>query len=534
MGETANVEGRIRRLENLLKDETGVGTGTSSGTSARYPVRQLTLTEESTYDDDGVSTTATVFASWKTPSGNTVPDQIKLTLGSETFELGGTVTEQRKGGFAVGDVVKAVAIAVYSWGNSSAVTAQLTITGSGEAPSTPLNFSAAGGYRTITLSWSLPSDTNYSHMEVWESLVYDNLETAERIAQAYGSELVRANCGAQETRWYWIRAVDTGGNKGEFAGPVSATTSALQAEDVPDGTITGSKLASTLAQKIDNITDGLIPSIFNALSVDNETENGVKAERTLTTKITEGLEAEASERLILAAQLDDTAAAVVEETNARVTADEAAAERVTTLAAQLDDTAAAVEETAEVVAGKPDVYNQTTAPDSSSLKIGDLWVDSTGLIHAWNGSSWEECRDQELVDLMEHASAQMWLKVQASTSSKNVIAGIGVLADTTIGSEITMLADRFYLGASGDGTLGQPFAVDATVASNPKVGIIGNLFVQALKDEGYADDTGWIVGDKIAANSKIQVGDSIFIVGPNNLLQIGDNIVISGTDGSFF
>lgn len=254
MSEIANIEGRIKRIENLLKDETGAGLGSSSsGTSGtiRYPVRQLAITEEVSHNDDGVAT-STAYITWKSPAGSAVPDEIKLTINSETVTLGGQETSYRKTGFAAGDTVKVVAVAAYSFGNSSAVVAQLTMTGNGEAPQTPSGFTAVGGFCTITLRWNIPSDTNFSHMEVWESVIYDNLESAERIAQAYGSEFVRSNCGVLETRWYWIRAVDTGGNKGEFTGPVVATTTAIQPSEIPDGTIQESHLIGDLAQKIND------------------------------------------------------------------------------------------------------------------------------------------------------------------------------------------------------------------------------------------------------------------------------------------
>ena len=252
MGNAANIEGRVKKLENLLREETGVGTGTTGGeTVIRYPIRQLTLKEEVSHDDAGVPT-STVAVTWKSPAGSMIPDKIKLVIGAETVELDGQTTTYRKGGYAAGDVVKVIAVAVYSTGNSSAVVAQLTLTGNGEAPETPEGFTAQGGFGTITLTWAIPDNPNHSHMEVWESVIYDNLESAERIAQAYGSEFVRSNVGVLETRWYWIRAVDTGGNKGEFVGPQFATTTAIQASDIPDGTIEESKLVGTLSQKIND------------------------------------------------------------------------------------------------------------------------------------------------------------------------------------------------------------------------------------------------------------------------------------------
>ena len=252
MGNAANIEGRVKKLENLLREETGVGTGTTGNeTVIRYPVRQLTLKEEVSHDDAGVPT-STVCITWKSPAGSMIPDKIKLVIGAETVELDGQTTTYRKGGYAAGDVVKVIAVAVYSTGTSSAVVAQLTLTGDGEAPETPEGFTAQGGFGTITLVWAIPDNPNHSHMEVWESVIYDNLESAERIAQAYGSEFVRSNVGVLETRWYWIRAVDTGGNKGEFVGPRSATTTAIQPEAIPDGTIEESKLVGALSQKIND------------------------------------------------------------------------------------------------------------------------------------------------------------------------------------------------------------------------------------------------------------------------------------------
>lgn len=250
MGNLANTEARIKRLENLLKDETGTG-GTGQNGTVLYPVRQLTLTEETSHDDAG-NAAVTVLVSWKSPAGSLVPDKIKVMLNGVTAELAGGVTEYRKGGFAAGDTVKVIVTAVYSTGSSSAVTAQLIITGSGAAPDVPSGFSAVGGFCTITLRWGVPAGQNHSHMEIWESTRNDNLETAERIAQAYGTDFVRANCGVMETRWYWIRSVDTGGNKSEFAGPLSATTTAIEAEEIKEGAIAESKLAPSLAGKIND------------------------------------------------------------------------------------------------------------------------------------------------------------------------------------------------------------------------------------------------------------------------------------------
>lgn len=806
MGSLSNSEARITRLENLVKDDFGV-----SGTDKKlYPVRQLQMNEERNYKDDG-SFDITVVLNWKAPAGSLIPDKIEIKISEQSVEAGGTETTYRVGGYNAGDTVKAVVYAVYSTGKSSGTTVQRTLTGDGAAPGAPSNLIAVGGFRTITLSWTSPDSPNFSHVEVWESRIYDNIESAERIAQAYGSEFVRSNCGVLETRWYWVRAVDTGGNKSEFTSSAFATTTALEMDDIPDGTIHESHLAPSLAESIERIPEieeeaqerlesaksvlsneiknlreyadeqlssaaeaaigaldmvkdvgdklsdagvyvdpdsgqvkiyglevlreetdvrlsnaeirldahaaqisskvtlaqvderiaeavfgdigelvvsginarideveetldaqavaisekasstqvadhelrlttaesdilGLDAAIalkasqlevseltqrVNSAELKIDAQNGVisqfvgqseedmealsdasiqnaingfenqkrnkeslayaKQELKATIAEVDGkVEAEAAARLELGVQVEENSAALLEEQQVRATRDEAYGSLTTALVAQLDNDAgeaavenaiqgyenskalskqsaayfkelntrivagqrseaesrevleaslgnalAQIEQVSKVTAGKPDVYNQPSAP-SGSLKLGDLWIDNNSLIHRWTGSEWEECRDKELVELMELASAQTWLKAQVSASGRKVIAGIGVLADTTAGSEITMLADRFFLVSSVDGALIQPFAVDST-GSSPKIVINGNLFVQALKDGGYTDETGWIVGDRIAVNSRMQLSDGgELVIGDGGIIQIGDNIIIDGGNGTFF
>lgn len=225
--------------------------------------------------------------------------------------------------------------------------------------------------------------------------------------------------------------------------------------------------------------------------------------------------------------LSKQSAAYFKELNTRIIAGQRSeAESREVLEASLGDALAQIEQVSQVTAGKPDVYNQPTAP-SGSLKPGDLWIDNSGLIHRWKGGIWEECRDKELVELMELATAQTWLKAQVSAGGRKVLAGIGLLADTTTGSEITMLANRFYLVSSIDGELIQPFAVDASDQSNPKIVINGSLFVNALKDGGYTDGTGWIVGGNIAALNRIQIGDGgTLVMGDGSVFQMGSGAIV--------
>ena len=53
-------------------------------------------------------------------------------------------------------------------------------------------------------------------------------QDAARILEVYDNSFTRNLLPGSETRYYWLRAVDRYGNKSDFAGPVTATTSGDQ------------------------------------------------------------------------------------------------------------------------------------------------------------------------------------------------------------------------------------------------------------------------------------------------------------------
>ncbi|AIB15882.1 hypothetical protein ABAZ39_28925 (plasmid) [Azospirillum argentinense] len=91
----------------------------------------------------------------------------------------------------------------------------LIVRGKGTPPGQPTGLAASGGIRQIALRWSNPTDTDLAHIEVWESATND-LTTAEKIAEVKGSNFIRAGLPGLAVRYYWVRAVDLGGNIGDF------------------------------------------------------------------------------------------------------------------------------------------------------------------------------------------------------------------------------------------------------------------------------------------------------------------------------
>ncbi len=87
----------------------------------------------------------------------------------------------------------------------------------------PDSLSAVGGLKEVSLSWIIPTEPDYSHVEVWENIV-NNSATATKIATASGDNFARTGLGYNVLRYYWVKSVDYSGNVSAFSSVASATT----------------------------------------------------------------------------------------------------------------------------------------------------------------------------------------------------------------------------------------------------------------------------------------------------------------------
>ncbi len=87
----------------------------------------------------------------------------------------------------------------------------------------PDSLSAVGGLKEISLSWIIPTEPDYSHVEVWENIV-NNSATATKIATASGDNFARTGLGYNVLKYYWVKSVDYSGNVSAFSSVASATT----------------------------------------------------------------------------------------------------------------------------------------------------------------------------------------------------------------------------------------------------------------------------------------------------------------------
>ena len=101
--------------------------------------------------------------------------------------------------------------------------------GDTDPPSVAGNVTATGGLKEVSLTWTRPTDPDYSHSVVYENIT-NNFSTATQIAVAHGDNYVRTGLGYNVTRYYWIKTVDFSGNISGESSVAYATTVFVDAD----------------------------------------------------------------------------------------------------------------------------------------------------------------------------------------------------------------------------------------------------------------------------------------------------------------
>lgn len=237
---------------------------------------------------------------------------------------------------------------------SAAAEIRATVRGKGTPPGQPAGLVATGGLRQIALSWVNPPDTDLSHIEVLEGAAND-LSAAIVISTVKGNAFVRAGLGGLVTRYYWVRAVDLGGNVSDVNSNIGtgATTEQISHDDLADKLVSESKLAPFMAERItgiekiaETVTSGLVrvnDSYGRIRSEIGRREADVAEVKADVRQVQEDTQSLASRVTTVAAQFDGQIATVREELTALVTADEATATRIDTVVAAWDGNLAGVQ-----------------------------------------------------------------------------------------------------------------------------------------------------------------------------------------------
>jgi len=132
-------------------------------------------------------------------------------------------------------------------------------------PAAPTNLLAVGSIRSIALLWTPPPDGDYAYSEIWSAPV-NNRASATRIGTGE-SNFIHDGLGPNDTRYYWLRAVDTSGNGSAAFQPASAIAGVAGTAGQLDSTFISSLIAT-------KITAGTIQALVR-LGVNNIVLDGV-------------------------------------------------------------------------------------------------------------------------------------------------------------------------------------------------------------------------------------------------------------------
>ncbi len=149
----------------------------------------------------------------------------------------------------VGDVVRFKVVAFDQSGAdaniNTAPVATVTLDQRQRAPLPPTGFTATGGFREISLRWTLPADEDIKQIEVWEAATND-LNAAGMIDAGMKNFFPRTGLGTNVTRYYWIRSLSYSNIPSLWVGPQSATTSFLVTDDINNYILTTAKFAQNI------------------------------------------------------------------------------------------------------------------------------------------------------------------------------------------------------------------------------------------------------------------------------------------------
>lgn len=151
--------------------------------------------------------------------------------------------------------------------SSSYVAASPTAATDTTAPSVPSSVSATGQFEAISVNWTNPTASDFSHVDVYQSTSSGG--TYALVGKSSGTSFVKVGLSTTTTYYYKVKAVDFTGNQSAFSGVVSATTTAAPAATIPDGSIDTIKIAD------DAITNRLIDT--DAVNSDSIAANAVTA-----------------------------------------------------------------------------------------------------------------------------------------------------------------------------------------------------------------------------------------------------------------
>jgi len=180
-----------------------------------------------------------------------------------------------------------------------------TVGGDSAAPGLPYNLFGSGGVRSNLIQWVNPSDSDFSYVEVYVNTV-NNSGTSTRTTTVAGipnnqSFFIDENINQSTPKFYWLKSVDTSGNRSAFTAVINATPGYVISGDVAVGSLLGDRItAATLNANrlyvagnstLDALATGITVGVGGTTigNVNIRSADPLSYANTLTTKIVPGL-----------------------------------------------------------------------------------------------------------------------------------------------------------------------------------------------------------------------------------------------------
>jgi hypothetical protein len=178
------------------------------------------------------------------------------------------------------------AISVRSINSIGARSTALTTTGISPAvdttaPGVPTSPSVSGAFQQIDLTWTNPTDSDFSYVEIKRSSTATEGD-AVVIGTTSGTSFIDGPYTVVLTRYYWLRSVDRTGNASAWVSAGNGTTIQLGAGDFAAGIIDYNFLNSTLQTTISGKAD---TTTLDQEVADLQADIDVKADQTSVTTI---------------------------------------------------------------------------------------------------------------------------------------------------------------------------------------------------------------------------------------------------------
>jgi len=178
-----------------------------------------------------------LVATWE-PAGDTdlAYYDLQMKEGSGGWVSFQTSAERYEFAVRPGIVFTARIRAIDTSGNKSAFSGEVVHTTKADdvPPAMPIGVLATAGFGTIWLEWIANTESDLFQYEIFESSTASPApeETAEATYTSFSPTFVLTGLENGQTLHYWVRAVDTSGNRSVWSAPVSATTTTIQPIDI--------------------------------------------------------------------------------------------------------------------------------------------------------------------------------------------------------------------------------------------------------------------------------------------------------------